>query len=226
MFAALLALAIVGCKSQAQEQVKLESQMDKVSYTIGLQLGGSFKQQSMDINQAALFAGIKDALSGAKPMMTDDECRVCMETFQNEMMSKQTADMKDKGDANIKEGETFLAENKKKEGVVTTASGLQYKVLTPGSGRKPAATDTVTVHYRGTLISGKQFDSSYDRKEPTTFPVNGVIQGWQEALQLMPLGSKYELYIPADLAYGSRGAGPDIGPNSVLIFQVELLSIK
>jgi FKBP-type peptidyl-prolyl cis-trans isomerase FklB len=223
---AAIGLALIGCQGHAQDKVKLDNQMDKVSYSIGLDIGKSFKQQGIEINTVALIQGIKDALAGTQPMMSDTEIQSCMEAFQTEMMNKQNPTMKDAGDKNTKDGEAFLADNKKKDGVVTTASGLQYKVITAGSGPKPKPTDTVTVHYRGTLIDGKVFDSSYDRKEPATFPVNGVIQGWQEALQLMPVGSKYELYIPANLAYGARGAGQDIGPNSVLVFQVELLAIK
>ena len=226
MLPAAVGLALIGCQGNAQEKPKLETQMDKVSYSIGLDIGKSFKQQSMELNAAALSQGIKDGLAGAAQMMTDEEMQTCMETFQKEMMAKSEIESKGVGDKNKVEGEAFLAANKTKEGVQTTASGLQYKVLTAGSGAKPTATQTVTVHYEGKLIDGKVFDSSYKRGEPISFPVNGVIQGWQEALQLMPVGSTWELYIPGDLAYGQRGAGADIGPNAVLIFKVELIGCK
>lgn len=222
----VLMLLLVGCRSNAEEKVKLESSADKVSYSIGLDIGRSFKQQGIEINAAALTKGIKDGLAGSEPMMTDAEIQSTMEVFQTEMMSRQDVKMKDSGGKNVMEGEAFLAENKGKEGIVTLPSGLQYKVLKPGSGRTPKATDTVVTHYRGRLINGKVFDSSYDRNEPATFPVNGVIAGWTEALQLMQEGAKWELYVPSDLAYGPRGAGADIGPNAVLIFEVELISVK
>jgi FKBP-type peptidyl-prolyl cis-trans isomerase FklB len=148
-----------------------------------------------------------------------------MTAFQKEMMAKREQAGKEAGAKNKVEGEAFLAENGKKEGVVTLPDGLQYKILKEGDGAKPKATDTVTVHYRGTLISGTEFDSSYKRKEPVSFPVNGVIAGWTEALQLMKVGSKWQLFIPSTLAYGERGAGPDLGPNATLIFEVELISI-
>jgi len=226
MLPAVLGVALIGCQGNAQEKVKLETSTDKVSYSIGLDIGKSFKQQEMEINAAALTQGIKDGLAGTTAMMTDEEISTCMKSFQEEMMAKQESSMKVGGDKNQAEGVAFLAANKDKPGVTTTASGLQYKVITPGTGPKPKPTDQVTVHYTGKLIDGKVFDSSVQRGQPATFPVNGVIQGWQEALQLMPVGSKYELVIPSDLAYGPRGAGGDIGPNAVLIFEVELLAIK
>lgn len=224
----LLAVAavMVGCQSQAVEKAKMETQVEKVSYSIGLDIGRNFKDQKIDVDTDAIIQGIKDGLTGAPQKMTDEECQKTMETFQSDMMNKQNASQKEAGDKNLKEGQDYLAANKVKDGVTTTASGLQYRVLAPGSGKKPGLTDTVTVHYKGTLIDGKVFDSSYTRNEPATFPVNGVIKGWQEALQLMPVGSKYMLFIPADLAYGARGAGADIGPNAVLIFEVELIAIK
>jgi len=228
-----LALFIVGCQSNAEEKVKLENQTDKVSYSIGLDIGRSFKSQGIEINAATLTKGIKDGLSGGETMMTDQEIQACMEEFQNEMMAKMGGgDAPPQGnggavaDSNQIEGEKFLAENKTKEGVVTLPSGLQYKVIKDGTGKSPKATDTVVTHYRGRLLNGKVFDASYDRGEPISFPVNGVIAGWTEALQLMKEGAKWELYIPSNLAYGSRGAGPDIGPNATLIFEVELISVK
>jgi FKBP-type peptidyl-prolyl cis-trans isomerase FklB len=230
-----LALFVVGCQSNAEEKVKLETQTDKVSYSIGLDIGRSFKTQGIDINSAALTKGIKDGLAGGEAMMTDEEIQATMEAFQAEMMAKMGgggdagAPQSDGGsvaDSNRIEGEKFLAENKGKEGVVTLPSGLQYKVIKAGSGKSPKSTDTVVTHYRGRLINGKVFDASYDRGEPISFPVNGVIAGWTEALQLMKEGAKWELYIPSNLAYGPRGAGPDIGPNATLIFEVELITVK
>ncbi|MCJ7833279.1 MAG: FKBP-type peptidyl-prolyl cis-trans isomerase, partial [Deltaproteobacteria bacterium] len=169
--------------------------------------------------------GFKDALSGAKPLLSEEEMRTVMTAFQKEISEKQAEKTKVLGEKNKKEGETFLAENKKKEGVKILTSGLQYKVVKEGTGKKPKATDKVTTHYQGTLIDGTEFDSSYKRGEPAAFPVNGVIPGWTEALQLMKVGSKWQLFVPSKLAYGERGAGPKIGPNAVLIFTVELLSI-
>src|SRR6202008_1398185 len=173
-----------------------------------------------------LLRGMKDALAGGKLLMSEDEARAAVMQVQNEVRQKQAEKAKEAGAANKKEGDEFLAANKAKEGVVTLPSGLQYKILTTGTGPKPAATDSVVCNYRGTLIDGKEFDSSYKRGQPATFPVNGVIKGWTEALQLMPVGSKWQLFIPPDLAYGERGAGADIGPNSTLIFDVELISIQ
>jgi FKBP-type peptidyl-prolyl cis-trans isomerase FklB len=183
------------------------------------------KRQMIDVNDEILNAGIKDGLSGAKPRMTDEEVKEVMSTFQKDMMAKQAAVRKATGEKNAAEGKKFLEENKTKEGVKTTASGLQYKVLKEGTGTPPKATDTVKVNYRGTTIDGKEFDSSYKRGEPATFPVNRVIKGWTEGLQLMKPGSKYQFFVPADLAYGERGAGADIGPNATLVFDVELLEV-
>lgn len=168
----------------------------------------------------------KDAISGSKTLLTDEEAQATITDMQKEVQGKMQAKMKEEGDANKKTGEDFLAANKTKDGVITLPSGLQYKILTTGSGPKPAASDTVECNYRGTLINGTEFDSSYKRGQPASFPVSGVIKGWTEALQLMPVGSKWQLFIPPDLAYGERGAGGDIGPDETLIFEVELLSIK
>jgi FKBP-type peptidyl-prolyl cis-trans isomerase FklB len=184
------------------------------------------KRQSIDIDPDILAQGIKDVFAGGKLLLTEEEFRNTMENFRKDMMAKQKMQMQEISDKNKKEGEEFLAENKNKEGVITLPSGLQYKVIKEGDGNLPKATDTVTVHYRGTLIDGTEFDSSYGRGEPATFPVNGVIPGWTEALQLMKAGSKWQLFIPSNLAYGERGAGGRIGPNSTLVFDVELLSIK
>ena len=204
----------------------LETPAQKLSYALGSDMGKRLKASGVEIDPAILARGLSDSYAGSKSQMTDDEIRSTIAAAQKDLQQKQTAKMQELGDKNKKEGEAFLAENKAKEGVVTLPSGLQYKVLKAGNGPKPTASDTVVCNYRGTLINGKEFDSSYSRNEPATFPVNRVIKGWTEALQLMPVGSKWQLFIPPDLAYGERGAGPDIQPNSTLIFEVELLSIK
>jgi FKBP-type peptidyl-prolyl cis-trans isomerase FklB len=199
----------------------LKDQKDKVSYSIGLNIGSNLGRQNVEINPEALTAGVKDAIAG-KPQLTQDQIKEVMTAFEKDMQQKQKA----AGEKSAAEGKTFLEENKKKEGVKTTASGLQYKVIKEGTGAPPKATDTVTVNYRGTLIDGKEFDSSYKRGQPATFPLNGVIKGWTEGLQLMKTGSKYQLFVPPDLAYGERTVGPDLAPNSTLIFEVELLDAK
>jgi FKBP-type peptidyl-prolyl cis-trans isomerase FklB len=191
-----------------------------------MNLGTNLHRQSVEIDPALLMQGLKDALAGGHTLMTDDEARATLTQLQEELRKKQEAKMQQAGEENKKEGEAFLAANKTKEGVVTLPSGLQYKILKAGTGPKPTATDSVVCNYRGTFIDGKEFDSSYKRGQPATFPVNGVIKGWTEALQLMSVGSKWQLFVPADLAYGARGAGADIGPNATLIFDVELLSIQ
>jgi FKBP-type peptidyl-prolyl cis-trans isomerase FklB len=205
---------------------ELKSQQDKVSYSIGLNIGGNFKKQNIEINFDLFMKGIKDGVAGTKPLLDEAQVREVMMAFQKEMMTKQEERNKVLTEKNKKEGETFLAENKKKEGVKTTASGLQYRVIKEGTGEIPKATDTVVTNYKGTLIDGTEFDSSYKRGEPATFPVTGVIKGWTEALQLMKVGSKWQLFIPSEIAYGEKGAGRDIGPNATLIFEIELISIK
>ena len=224
----IAALGILYLASQvsAEENLVLKNQKDKVSYIIGMEMGKNFKQQSIDIDPDILTRGIKDVFSGGKPLLTEQEVQETMVTFQKEMMAKQEELAKKLGEKNKKEGEAFLAENKKKEGVKTLPSGLQYKVVKAGTGKKPKLTDTVTTHYRGTLIDGTEFDSSYRRGQPVSFPVAGVIPGWTEALQLMEEGAKWQLFIPPNLAYGERGAGRDIGPNATLIFEIELISIQ
>jgi FKBP-type peptidyl-prolyl cis-trans isomerase FklB len=177
------------------------------------------------VDPAVVARGLRDALSGSKTAMTEDDMKTALQQLSTEIGAAQNAKAKEASGPNRKEGEAFLAANKSKDGVKTLPDGMQYKVLTEGKGPKPSASDTVTVNYRGTLINGTEFDSSYKRGQPASFPVGGVIKGWTEALQLMPVGSKWQLFIPADLAYGDRGAGGDIGPGETLIFEVELLSI-
>jgi len=223
---AVLGFVLLVSQVSAEEKPVLKEQKDKISYSIGMNIGNNLKKQAIDVNPDALVSGIKDALSGGKALMTEQEVNDTLMAFQKEMASKQTERLKELGEKNKKEGEAFLAENKKKEGVITLPSGLQYKVIKEGTGETPKLTDTVTTNYRGTLIDGTEFDNSYRREQPATFPVKGVIAGWTEALQLMKVGSKWQLFTPSNLAYGERGAGRDIGPNTTLIFEVELLSIK
>ncbi len=205
----------------------LKTQKDKASYAIGLNIGKSMHKDSVDIDLSILLRGLRDGLAGSKPLLTDDEARAAMVTLQSEMRKKQEEKMLVQGEANKKEGEAFLADNKTKDGIVTLPSGLQYKILKEGTGPKPAAKDTVVCNYKGTLLDNTEFDSSYKRGQPATFPVSGVIKGWTEALQLMPVGSKWQLFIPSELAYGARGGpGGGIGPNATLLFEVELMSIQ
>jgi FKBP-type peptidyl-prolyl cis-trans isomerase FklB len=217
----IVALGILFLVSQvnAQEKLALKNQKEKISYSIGLnigrKIGSDLKRQSIDIDPNILAKGIQDALSGANPLLNSDEIQETMVALQKEMSEKQK-----------KRGEAFLSENKKKDGVKTLPSGLQYRVIKAGTGKKPKLNDTVTVHYRGTLIDGTEFDSSFRRGQPVSFPVSGVIPGWTEALPLMQEGAKWQLFIPPDLAYGERGAGGLIGPNATLIFEVELISVQ
>jgi len=212
--------------AKTQTPLALKTQKDKFSYALGMNLGANLHKQSVPVDPNIMARGLKDALAGGKTLLTEEEARATITAVQNDMREKQQAKMQQTGDANKKEGEAFLTDNKSKEGVVALPSGLQYKVLKEGNGAKPTATDSVVCNYRGTLINGTEFDSSSKHGGPATFPVNGVIKGWTEALQLMPVGSKWQLFVPADLAYGDRGAGGDIGPNAALIFEVELVSIQ
>jgi FKBP-type peptidyl-prolyl cis-trans isomerase len=219
-------------KPAAPPALTLKDQKDKVSYALGMSLGTNLRMQGIEVDPSIVSQALKDALAGTKPLLTEDEMRAALQQLQSELRAKQEIKRKEMEEARKKAGETnktegaaFLAANKSKEGVVTLPSGLQYKIITPGTGPKPTAADRVVCNYRGTLINGTEFDSSYKRGEPATFPVSGVIKAWTEALQLMPVGSKWQLFIPSELAYGERGAGADIGPNAVLIFEVELLSI-
>jgi FKBP-type peptidyl-prolyl cis-trans isomerase FklB len=208
----------------------LETRKDKFSYALGMNigtgLGANLKKQSVDYNVDLVIQGLKDAMTGAKARLTEQEAQAVLQEVQTELRKAQQEKIEKASAANKTEGEAFLAANKAKEGVVTLPSGLQYKILKEGTGPKPALTDTVVCNYRGTLINGTEFDSSYKRGQPSTFPVAGVIKGWTEALQLMPVGSKWQLFVPSNLAYGERGTGADIGPNATLIFEVELMSIQ
>lgn len=223
-----VAAAMTGCqqKSATAKVEKLETEEQKVAYGMGLNLGKRIKQE-FKIDVDAFAQGMRHAMADdVKPLLTEEEIQTVMQEFQKKQIAKQEAEFKAKADKNKVDSEKFLAENAKAEGVKATASGLQYKVVTEGKGPKPKAEDTVEVNYRGTLVDGTEFDSSYKRGQSATFPVSGVIPGWTEALQLMPVGSKFELAIPSDLAYGPGGAGGVIGPNSALKFEVELIAIK
>jgi FKBP-type peptidyl-prolyl cis-trans isomerase FklB len=205
----------------------LKSQNEKAGYIIGTELGKQLIVSKEDVDLNAMMLGMKDVFNGVKPRLDNQEMQTVMQTFQEQKQLKEQAMMKRFSDANKKEGEAFLSANKKKEGVITLKSGLQYKVLQNGKGKvSPKLTDTVVTHYHGTLINGEVFDSSYDRGEAVSFPVNAVIKGWTEALQKMKVGDKWQLAIPSDLAYGERGAPPSIGPGMTLLFDVELLEIK
>jgi FKBP-type peptidyl-prolyl cis-trans isomerase len=212
--------------AKAQTPSAFATEKERVSYAIGMNVGTGLHKQDIDVDPNLLLQGLKDGLSGGKTLMTEDEIRATFQQLQASVKAKQDEKLKVLGETNKKEGDTFLAANKTKEGVVTLPSGLQYKILQQGTGPKPTAADTVVCNYKGTLINGTEFDSSYKRGQPATFPVGRVIKGWTEALQLMPTGSKWQLVIPSDMAYGERGAGNDIGPNATLIFEVELVSIQ
>jgi FKBP-type peptidyl-prolyl cis-trans isomerase len=205
-------------QDKAPPKSEFKTLKEKASYAIGANIGKSFRQQSLDISPELIARGLRDALNGEKVLMTDQEAEEALTQFQEEAVTAMAERQK-------KEGAAYLALNGKKPDVKTTSSGLQYKVLKTGTGPKPKADDVVTTHYRGTLVNGNEFDSSYKRGEPATFPVTGVIAGWTEALQMMPVGSKWQLTIPANLAYGERGRPPVIAPNSTLLFDIELLAV-
>jgi FKBP-type peptidyl-prolyl cis-trans isomerase FklB len=225
---------VPGTKTQTPSP--FETEKEKTSYAIGMDIGTGLRTRSVEVDPETLLRGLKDSLANGKTLLTEDEkravlaqlqaqIRATMAAQQAEARKKQEEEMQVASETNKKEGQAFLEANKTKEGVVTLPSGLQYKILQAGTGPMPTSTDSVVCNYRGTLINGKEFDSSYKRGQPATFQVVQVIKGWTEALQLMPVGSKWQLFVPADLAYGGTGKGPDIGPNATLIFEVELISI-
>ncbi len=221
-----VSLGFFACQSNTQNKVQLKTQTDSVSYTIGMDIGKNLKNQKIEVVPEVLAQGIKDILDSNQTLLTEEQAQEVISALQQELMAKHQEMVEMQKEKNKKAGDEFLAENKKKAGVMTLPSGLQYKVLKMGTGAKPKATDKVTVHYKGTLIDGTEFDNSYTRGEPATFAVNQVIKGWTEALQLMPVGSKWIIYLPPDLAYGEQGAGQVIEPNSTLIFEVELIKIN
>lgn len=221
----LISLILLSSVCYADEKLELKEQKDKESYSLGYQFGQNLKSQGVDINLDIYTSGIRDALGGKDSLMSQEEIRATIEELQKRVMAARQKELKEKAEKNLAESKAFLEGNKRKEGIKTLPSGLQYKVLVEGSGKTPKSTDTVTVHYRGTLINGSEFDSSYKKGQPSTFQVNGVIRGWSEALQLMKGGSKWQLFIPPELAYGESAAGGQIPPNSTLIFEVELISV-
>ena len=210
----------------AADAPELKGDKEKVSYSIGMDIGANLKRGSIDVDPDMLAKGLKDSYGDGKTLLTEDQARQAIADFQTTLMAKKAEAMQKLSEKNKAEREKFLAENAKKEGVKSLPSGLQYKEITPGKGKSPTASDTVTTHYKGMLIDGTEFDSSYKRGEPVTFPVSGVIPGWTEALQLMKEGAKWEIFLPPNLAYGERGAGDDIGPNATLIFEVEMISVN
>jgi FKBP-type peptidyl-prolyl cis-trans isomerase FklB len=222
----LCAVAALGGASFAADAPELKTDKEKISYSIGMDIGGNLKRGSVEVDPDLLAKGLKDSYGGGKTLLTEDQARQAIADFQKSLMARQAETMKILSEKNKAEGEKFLAENAKKEGVKVLPSGLQYREITPGTGKSPKASDNVTTHYKGTLIDGTEFDSSYKRGQPATFPVSGVIAGWTEALQLMKEGAKWQLFVPSKLAYGERGAGQAIGPNATLVFEVELLSVQ
>lgn len=210
----------------AADATSLATDKDKLSYSIGADLGKNFKTQGIDISPEALAKGMQDGMSGAPLVLTEQQMKDVLNKFQKDLMAKRTSEFNKKSDENKTKGEAFLAENKGKAGVVVLPSGLQYKILETGTGEKPGKSDTVTVEYTGRLIDGTVFDSTEKTGKPATFQVSQVIPGWTEALQLMPAGSTWEIYVPSGLAYGPRSVGGPIGPNEMLIFKIHLLSVK
>jgi FKBP-type peptidyl-prolyl cis-trans isomerase FklB len=221
-----LGVMLLASQVNAGEITELKTQKDKVSYGIGVGVAKNLKRQGVEVDADVVLKGMRDELGGGKLLIPEAELQATMGQFQNELRQKLMEARKKAAVDNEKEGAAFLAENKKKKGVVTLPSGLQYQILTAGKGKKPKETDSVEVNYRGTLINGTEFDSSYKRNQPATLNVEKIIPGWREALKLMPVGSKWRLFIPSQLAYGEQGAGGDIGPNATLIFEVELLAVK
>jgi FKBP-type peptidyl-prolyl cis-trans isomerase FklB len=233
VFALIIMLAGLGACQKASgtaakvlKKEDLDSQKKKVSYAIGLDIGQNFKARAIDVDMDILIQGLRDAQGTGKPMLTSEEIQKVMTQFQQDMMKVEQEKRMAQGQGNKAQEEAFLKENAQKPGIKVTASGLQYKVLRAGSGPMPKESDTVKVHYRGTLLNGSEFDSSYKHNEPAVFPLKGVIKGWTEALQLMKVGSKWQIFLPSSLAYGEQGAGQVIGPNATLIFEVELLAIE
>jgi FKBP-type peptidyl-prolyl cis-trans isomerase FklB len=225
LLAAILAIGFSFTFCFAAEKPELKDVKDKESYSLGYQFGQSLKGQGVEINLEVYTSGIRDSLGGTKPLLSEEEIRQTILDLQKRVMAARQKESAEKAGKNLTEGKAFMEENKKKEGVKTLPSGLQYKVLTDGSGKMAKATDTVTANYRGTFIDGTEFDSSYKRGSPVTFQIDGIIPGWTEALQLMKEGSKWQLFIPPELGYGEQGAGP-IPPNSTLLFEVELISVN
>jgi len=228
MIAAAMVLTVstqAAGEDPAEPAVQFETDMDKVSYSLGTRIGTGFKQGGVEINLDLFMRGVKDVLAERELALSDEEMQQVMAEFQQRMMARQQEMLRKEAETNLAEGTAFLEENKTKPGVVVLPSGLQYKVLEEGTGRTPTATERVKVNYRGTFVNGEEFDSSYKRNQPAEFQVNRVIAGWTEALQLMKEGAKWQLFIPANLAYGEQGRPPSMPPNSTLIFEVELIEV-
>lgn len=223
----IISLLAIACESTPQpQQIQLDTVEKKASYSIGMNFVSRLKDEGADLDLDALIYGMRDAEAGNTPALSDEEMAQSVKDLQAQLQSDKLAALKALAEANIEAGKAFLEANAAKDGVITTDSGLQYKIINEGSGDSPTAEDTVVTHYEGRLIDGTVFDSSYERGQPATFPVNGVIKGWTEALQLMKVGAKWQLYVPAELAYGESQRGPHIQPNSTLIFDIELLEIN
>lgn len=222
-----LAAAFLTVAISAQDTPDLNSQKEKVSYALGMQMGADFRKQDLDLDLATLTKGLAESFNGGKTMLTEEEMHAILAAAKEEYQKKQAALREEKAEATFKEGEKFLAENKNKEGVVALPTGLQYKILKPGKGDKPQVRDDVVCNFRGMLLDGTEFDSSAKRHGPVTFPVRGVIRGWEQALLMMPEGSKWQLFVPPQLAYGKAGSpSRKVPPNATLIFEVELLDVK
>ena len=226
ILALVVAFLTITVTIAAQDATELKTQNEKFSYALGMQMGSGFRNQGLGLDSAAFAKGLATSFNGAKTLLTEDEMHTIIANAQEEYRKKQAVLREAKAQTELNEGEKFLAENKSKEGVVALPSGLQYKILIQGSGDKPKIDETVVCNYRGTLLDGTEFDSSAMHNGPATFPVRGVIRGWTEALQMMPAGSKWQIFVPAHLAYGKDGVGEKIPPEATLVFEVELLSIK
>jgi len=222
---AVIGITLISVEVQASDKVELEDDNALINYSLGYQIGGDLKRQQVEVNREVLLKGIEDAVSGSEPAMSKAAMRNALIALKRKVMAQQHEAQAAAAKKNQEAGEAFLAANTKKDGVVSLSSGLQYRVIEPGEGAQPKPDDTVTVHYRGTLIDGTEFDSSYSRNKPATFRADRVIEGWREALQLMQEGAKWELFIPAKLAYGEKGAGK-IQPNSTLVFEVQLIKVE
>jgi UDP-GlcNAc:undecaprenyl-phosphate/decaprenyl-phosphate GlcNAc-1-phosphate transferase len=222
----VLGLALLAVPAAAQDTTAFKTAKDKFSYALGMELGSGFRKQAVDLDPENLGKGFADAFSGGKTLLTEDEMRAVLASAQKEYKKKQAAMRAEEAQTALKQGEEYLAANKNKEGVVTLPSGLQYKILKAGTGEKPEPDEKVVCNYRGSFIDGTEFDDSSKHNGPVTFPVKGVIKGWAEALQLMPVGSKWQIFVPPSLAYGEKGSGQVIPPNSTLVFEIELLAVK
>jgi FKBP-type peptidyl-prolyl cis-trans isomerase FklB len=223
---AILAVAFSAVALPAQDETSLKNPTEKLSYALGMDLGNQFRKQTVQVNPEVFLQGLKDAIAGSKTLLTEEQVRSQISELQNQMRTKYLVERATIGRTNKSEGEAFLAGNKSQPGVIALESGLQYRIIKAGDGQKPSLQDTVLCNYRGTLINGTEFDNSYKQNKPASFPVAKVIKGWTEALQRMPVGSKWQLFVPPSLAYGENGAGSVIGPNATLIFEVDLVAIQ